>query len=293
MAAPTPPAVRYIARAPRLPRALRLIHPFPTTLNALAAVALACVAERGLPAGDVLLRLAVTMFATQSAIGIVNDIVDRDLDAAAKPWKPIPAGAITRGAARRLAILAVGTALLAGAGFGPAAWALSSAGLAVGLAYDLRLKRSAFSGLTYAVALPLVPLWVWTAIGRFTPALLWVWPVGLVLGGALQLANALPDLDDDAAHGVRGSAQRLGRQGSLAVAWGGYLFAVLLALALGLLLGHARPLLLAGVATALLLLAAAVAAYVRRPGIPALRFGWSVLAPGAGLLAISWLAALP
>ena len=36
-------------RAIRLVRALRLIHPFPTVLNAVAAVALAAVAVRGWP----------------------------------------------------------------------------------------------------------------------------------------------------------------------------------------------------------------------------------------------------
>jgi 4-hydroxybenzoate polyprenyltransferase len=279
-------------RASRL-RALRLIHPFPTTLNAVAAVLLALVAERGSPGPAVAARLAATMFVAQSAIGIVNDIVDRELDAHTKPWKPIPAGAVTVRTARWLGAGAATAALLLGATFGPAAWALSTAGMGVGLAYDLWLKRSALSGLTYAVALPLVPLWVWTALGRFTPALLWVWPVGLLLGVALQVANALPDLEEDAAHGVRGTAQRLGRRAALAVAWGGYLAAVLLALGLGFVLGSDRRVLLPGGAAALALLVPAVGAYARRPGAPALQLGWSVLAPGAGVLAVAWLAALP
>ncbi|MFN8556009.1 MAG: UbiA family prenyltransferase [Dehalococcoidia bacterium] len=164
--------------------------------------------------------------------------------------------------------------------------------MAVGLAYDLWLKRSAWSSLAYAVALPLVPVWVWTALGRFTPALLWVWPIGLLLGGALHLANALPDLDADAAHGVRGAVQRLGRRRALAAAWGGYGGAVLLALALGLALGHARGPLLAGTGAAGALLAAAVTAYAVRPGAGALQAGWTLLAPGAGALAVGWLAGL-
>ncbi|MER3421242.1 MAG: ubiquinone biosynthesis protein UbiA, partial [Chloroflexota bacterium] len=77
-------------------------------------------------------------------------------------------------------------------------------GLGAGLAYDLWLKRTPYSALAYAVALPLVPLWVWTALERFTPALLWAWPVGALLGGALHLANAVPDLEADATAGVHG-----------------------------------------------------------------------------------------
>jgi 4-hydroxybenzoate polyprenyltransferase len=273
-------------------RALRLIHPFPTALNAVAVVFLALVAERGSPGAWLLARLAVTMFFAQAAIGAVNDYVDRHLDAATKPWKPIAAGVVSPGKALRVGVVAAGASLAVGATLGPAALALSAAGMATGLVYDLRLKRTAYSGMTYAVALPLVPLWVWTALDRFSPVLLWVWPIGLLLGGALQIANALPDLEGDASQGVRGAAQRLGRRGALVTAWGGYLLAVVLALILGLGLGHDLRLLLPGVAAALALLAITVVAYAVRPGVAALQLGWSVLAPGAGVLAVSWLAGL-
>ena len=278
---------------PPVVRAIRLIHPFPTLLNAVASVLLAMVAVNGWPGTGVAARLALTMFAAQSAIGIVNDCVDRRLDATAKPWKPIPSGAVSLHWARRMGMAAIVLALLAGATLGPAAWALSTAGMSVGLCYDLWFKRSAFSGLTYAVALPLLPLWVWTAVDRFTPSMLWVWPVGLLLGGALQVANALPDLEEDAAGGVRGTAQWLGDRGARAAAWGGYLAAVTLALFLGLWLDHDGRLLGLGVGVALGLLALAVSAYTRRPGPRALQLGWSVLAPGAGVLAIGWLVSMP
>ncbi len=273
--------------------AVRLLHPFPTVLNAAAAVALAAVAVRGWPGMGVALRLAGTMLAAQSAIGIVNDIIDRELDAAAKPWKPVPRGAVSLPVARALAVLAMTLATALGATFGPAALAFSTAGMGVGLAYDLWLKRTSLSSMTYAVALPLVPLWVWTATGRFNPALLWVWPVGVLLGGALQLANALPDLESDAAGGVRGTAQWLGRRGAIAACWGGFLAAILLALGLGLALGHDRRLLLPGLTAATVLLAIAVALYLRRPGPAALHTGWTLLAPATGLVAVIWLAALP
>jgi 4-hydroxybenzoate polyprenyltransferase len=272
---------------------VRLIHPFPTALNALASVLLAVVAAHGWPGNALALRLAGTMLAVQSAIGIVNDIVDRELDAAAKPWKPIPSGAVPLGLARGLGALAILAALLLGASLGLAAFVLSTAGMCVGLAYDRWLKRSAFSSLTYAVALPLVPLWVWTAQDRFTPSLLWVWPLGLVLGGALQLLNALPDLETDAAGGVHGTAQRLGRRDALIAGWGGYLVSCVLALGLGLVLGHERKVLLGGTALALMLLAVAVLTFMRRPGAGSLQLGWNLLAPGAGVLAVSWLAAMP
>lgn len=277
----------------RLLHAARLVHPFPSVLNVVASVALAAVAVNGSPGWSLASRLGLTMLAVQCAIGIVNDIVDRHLDAATKPWKPIPLGLVPLPAARALGAVAIGAALMVGATLGPSAWMLSTAGMAVGLVYDLRLKRSAWSWLSYAVALPLLPLWVWTAVGRFTPALLWVIPIGLVLGGSLQLVNALPDLEGDSAHGVQGAAQRLGRRGTLVAAWGGYAGAIVLASGLGLVLGHNRTLLLAGSGIALLLLVVAAGAWLRRPGMGALELGWTILAPGAGVLAVTWLAALP
>lgn len=290
-----PPAARAVPRGgagTRALRALRLVHPFPTALNAVAALLLALVAVGGWPGRSMAVRLTLTMLAVQGAIGTVNDLVDRELDAATKPWKPIPSGAVRVETARLLGLALIAGALGLGTTLGPAAWALSTAGMAVGLAYDLWLKRSRLSGLTYAVALPLVPLWVWTATGRFAPALVWVVPLGLLLGGSLQLLNALPDLEGDSAHGVRGTVQWLGRGRALAAAWGGYLGAITAALALGLVLGHDRRLLLAGSAGAAALLVVAVAAYARRPCDRTLQLGWHLLAPGAGLLAVTWLAAL-
>src|SRR5438874_12194900 len=94
----------------RLLRAARVIHPFPTLLNVAATGALAFVAARGVPDGSVVARMVLLMFCAQSAIGIVNDLCDRELDAATKPWKPIANGLI----APRVAIVgAVGLIVLA------------------------------------------------------------------------------------------------------------------------------------------------------------------------------------
>ena len=54
-----------------------------------------------------------------------------------------------------------------------------------------------------------------------------------------------------------------------------------------------RRLLMPAVVGALVLLCVAIGAYLRRPDEAALQLGWTVLAPGAGLLAVTWLAGLP
>ena len=77
-------------------------------------------------------------------------------------------------------------------------------GMACGLAYDVRLKRTVFSAVPFMIAIPTLPLWVWVTLGEWHAALWWLLPLGALIGLALHLANTLPDIDDDAAHGVRG-----------------------------------------------------------------------------------------
>ena len=49
---------------------------------------------RGTPEPSLLLRMLLVMLFAQSAIGVTNDICDRELDAATKPWKPIASGLV-------------------------------------------------------------------------------------------------------------------------------------------------------------------------------------------------------
>ena len=54
------------------------------------------------------------------------------------------------------------------------------------------------------------------------PVLWWLLPLGSLIGIALHLANTLPDIDGDAAHGVEGLAHRLGRRRSTCIAWASF-----------------------------------------------------------------------
>ena len=80
--------------------------------------------------------------------------------------------------------------------------------VAAGWAYNLGLKATVWSWVPYAVAFGGLPVFVALA-GSTTPP--WWWPVGgALLGVGAHLLNVLPDLDDDAATGVRGLPHRLG-----------------------------------------------------------------------------------
>ena len=84
--------------------------------------------------------LALAMLGMQFAIGATNDIVDQDLDAQAKPWKPIPCGLVSQRAAAAIAVATGVTGFVLAVLAGAIEALLWSGMLACGLAYDLRLK---------------------------------------------------------------------------------------------------------------------------------------------------------
>lgn len=136
------------------------------------------------------------MLCYQFAIGLVNDLADLDEDRRAKPWKPLARGTIRPPAAVVVAVTLVmlGLSVTAIAEWRP--WLIGVAGLGLGLSYDLWLKRTVLSWAPYALAIPLIPLWVLDAAGRTSAGTWIVVPLGALLGIALHLANQAPDVDD-------------------------------------------------------------------------------------------------
>ena len=283
-------------RRPRGPgrmfRAARIIHPFPTLLNVAATAALAFIAARGVPESRQLAMMLLVMLCAQSAIGITNDLFDRELDARTKPWKPLVAGCVSIRAAVVLAIGLTVVSVTAAAMLGLAASGLSVLGLACGLAYDVRLKRTMFSAVPYMVAIPVLPMWVWAVAGEWRPALWWLAPLGALIGLALHLVNTLPDIDDDASRGVRGLAHRLGARGSMLVAWASFGGALALSAAIGPLAAYDWRVYTPTAAFGAACLAASVASYAIRRDRFALQCGFAILGVGSAVLAAGWLAAV-
>ncbi|MFI5261830.1 MAG: UbiA prenyltransferase family protein [Candidatus Limnocylindrales bacterium] len=267
----------------------RLIHPFPSLLNAGATAVFALLA--GGAAADAL-GLAGAMFALQASIGAANDVVDAPADAQAKPAKPIPAGLVSRRTATAVAVMAGAVGLTMAGVFGVAALAVAVLGYGLGLAYDVRLKRSPWSWLAYALALPLVPAFAWLGVGAGLPPRFPLLAVMALLGGvALALANGLVDLAGDARTGTSGPAGALGAVAAwrLIAACQGALIAVAVvtSLWLGAPLAATTWLALGGATIA-------IAIGVVLSGREQLRrrqLGWELQAAGVGLLAAGWFAA--
>jgi len=282
------------AAGPRLPaavRAARIVHPFPTLLNVAATAGLAFVASDGTPDAGLLVRMLALMLFAQCAIGVTNDIFDRELDARTKPWKPIPAGLVTPRAAVMLACGFLVASLALAATLGPFGFGLAALGAACGLAYDMKLKRTAFSALPYAVAIPTLPLWVYVSLDRAEPVLWWLLPLGALIGVTLHLANTLPDIETDAANGVRGLAHRLGVERSMRLSWLAFAAALALAVALGPFLDADMRWYAGSLATGAGCLVGAVRAYVLR-GETALRLNFAAISIGTAVTAAGWLAAV-
>ena len=196
--------------------ALRLVHPFPSFLVAGLTVVLAFFADSS-PDVPAVVALGAGMLCYQFAIGAANDLVDMADDAKWKPWKAIPRGLVSKRVATLLVAGFSGAGVAITAGLPAAAWFVGIAGLACGLIYDVSLKRTALSWVPFAVAFPLIPIWVFLAIDAWDQLLWWALPMGAVLGLALHLANQAPDVPKET--DGRGIAHRLGteRSGNLAL----------------------------------------------------------------------------
>jgi 4-hydroxybenzoate polyprenyltransferase len=174
----------------------------------MATLVLALVSG-GAPADAV--RLGIAMTSLQFAIGALNDVVDASADAIAKPAKPIPSGLVGPGLARWFAAgaAAIGIGLSAPSGWGTVAIAVAV--LAVGFAYDLWFKGTAWSWLPFAVGIPLLPVYAWFgATGALPAAFAVLIPAAVAAGAALAIGNARADYERDLASGVASIATTLG-----------------------------------------------------------------------------------
>jgi 4-hydroxybenzoate polyprenyltransferase len=191
---------------------VRSCHPEPTVAVTLVATALALTTGRN-AAGVALVAAAV--LAGQLSVGWLNDALDATRDqAAGRTDKPAAAGAVSPPTVRTAALVAALACVPLSLASGLLAGGVHLIAVAAGWAYDLGFKSTPLSVLPYLVGFGLLPVFVVLGLPG-TPAPPWWLPVGgALLGAGAHFANVLPDLDDDAATGVRGLPHRLGAVGS-------------------------------------------------------------------------------
>lgn len=273
----------------RLVGLVRLVHPFPSLLDGAVTAGVAVVAGAALPDA---LRLGASMTALQFSIGALNDLVDANRDAGLRPAKPIPAGLVSRGEARLVFAVALGSGLVLTLPSGPPTTLIALAGAGVGYAYDLRLKGTPWAWVGFAAGLPLLVVFAWVgATGELDSSIALFAALAALAGVGLAVANALADLDRDTAAGTDSVAVRLGP------ARAGWLVALLQAVVVSGALGSMAVLgpggaggwLLPALAGALVVAAGVVLTV--RPG-RRVELGWEIQGIGLGLLAVGWAGAV-
>ena len=232
---------------------LRSTHPGPALAVTIVTVVLGIGA--GLPLPELVL-LGLAMLFNQLSVGLSNDWIDADRDAAAgRLDKPVALGLVPRTTARNAAVAAVVVSLALSALLGPLTLVLQTVFIASAWAYNLGLKSTPVSVLPYIVSFGLLPM---------LASSVFQWPLavaGAMLGVAAHFANVLPDLADDAATGVRGLPHRAGRRVT-GVVVAGALAAASVAL---LFVGMPGPVQWLGFVASLLLAAATAVLVVRHP----------------------------
>ena len=198
---------------------LLLPHLLPILVVELATVVFASIAWAGFPPFDLLSRMFFAMLGGQLAIGAVNEIVDLPDDKVYKPEKPLVSGAVSLQGAKIITMLGIGLMIVFGASLGLVSLVLLALGTALGIIYDLWLKRTRWSWLPYLLALPLLPIWVFVTLGRANGALLLLYPLGALAAIGVHFAQALPDTASDRHAGLRTLTSRLGRVRTFALAW--------------------------------------------------------------------------
>lgn len=270
---------------------LLLPHAVPVLVVMVATAAFALIASGGWPGTGPILRLLGAMLGGQLAIGAVNELVDADLDAVAKPVKPIPSGLVSRRGARIVA--AGGTLAMAAlsATFGVEGVLLCALGTGIGVAYSFWFKRTIWSWIPYLAALPLLPIWVWAVQSDVPPGMFAIYPLGAAAILAIQIAQSLPDVAADAGAGVRTLAVALGRDRARIVCWSAMLGAAALAALLApWLTGRAALVWAAAVLASALV---AVNAFLwRRDALTGAMACFPCVAAAAVVLGAGWTAAL-
>ncbi len=188
------------------------VEPIILILTVVALFAVRATWPR--PPWTLILLLLAGQAVMQFSIGILNDYCDRRLDALAGKNKPIVLGLIRPHEALVAGLLMIAImfvillplnliVLLAALGY-----------LVLGQIYNLGLKSTPLSGILFALAMPLLPLYAFAGVGRIPSMVIWFIPIGAILGVAINLANSLPDIEEDAAGNAQTLAVTLGVKGS-------------------------------------------------------------------------------
>ncbi|GCE25862.1 hypothetical protein KDA_13460 [Dictyobacter alpinus] len=196
----------------KIPGFFFLCHPGPVLFHTLAVSIFALLAAWPHLVWGTLFLIIAAHLAMQCSIAVLNDYCDRELDSVSKRDKPLARGIVSP---REALIFGWAWIVLMYLLLLPLNWLailISTLYLLLGQSYNLGLKSTPWSGIVFAVAIPLIPVYAYVAVGNMTPFIFCLIPVAALLGVALNLANSLPDIAEDAANHARTLAVVLGER---------------------------------------------------------------------------------
>ncbi|CAN5753306.1 hypothetical protein BH23CHL5_BH23CHL5_25450 [soil metagenome] len=268
---------------------IRLPHFVPIVAVLTATAILAVILAGEDLTVSALLRLLLALLGGQVVVGVVNELVDVETDRLTKPDKPIPSGIVTTNGARNLGIAGLLLMLTAGATFGWQSLVLLVIGNVIGVAYSIWFKRTSLSWLPYLVALPLLPVWIAVSFTAFDASMVALFPLGILGGLAVHIAQALPDIDPDRVAGIDNLTSRLGETRAIRVCWFALLGLSIMLMVAAFATGDLSARMFAAIAivTASILAHMLLYRYRRRVGVMA---AFPIAAASVGVLAFVWLA---
>ncbi len=146
----------------------------------------------------------------QLSIAFLNDYCDRNLDAMSNRNKPIVRGLVRPYEALVLGLIMIVLMFVLLVPLNLLALLISISYLILFQGYNLGLKSTPLSGVVFALGMPLIPLYAFAGIGRMPFFLLWLVPIGFLLGIALNVSNSIPDIEEDEVNGAKTLAVVLG-----------------------------------------------------------------------------------
>jgi 4-hydroxybenzoate polyprenyltransferase len=191
-----------------------LCHPGPVLFHILAVTVFALLAAWPHFVWSTIVFVVAAHTAMQLSIAVLNDYCDRQHDTLSKKRKPIPLGLVRPQEALIMGILLMIVMVVLLLPLPPLALLISLLYLAFGQGYNLGLKSTPLSGIVFALAIPLIPVYAFVGVGHMMPFVFWLVPVGALIGVALNLANSLPDIEEDMVSHARTLAVVLGLKGT-------------------------------------------------------------------------------
>lgn len=194
---------------------LRSAHPVPSLSVSLFAALFSIGLRLDWPS---VALVGAAVLAQQLSVGLSNDWLDFKRDrAVGRADKPAASGEVEVSTVRTFAFVFAAVAMVLSLFLGPAAGLLMVPMLLVGWGYNLGMKSNWTSFLPYAAGFGLLPIFVTLSAEEPFLVDLWVIAAAALLGVSAHFANALPDLIEDRATGVRALPHILGQRWSAIV----------------------------------------------------------------------------